>query len=282
MRPVNGIFLYWTGGLQQLFAMADGIDASVYDPLFRRAIETADRFTELSENTKDLPDSVAQLATLRAYLAKLQEEIRANPKATMTLDVRMAIAHSVNRFQTVLEREIGHLHTYVLEAKRGHSPVTLLHVVETLIDNKWLPYLSEFTRYNLDDAGTALVFDRFTACGYHTMRAVEDVARRYYQIVSGREHFTVKSSGEPVYLNLGQIANELTHILAKTNRSQASALKLIAPSLEALCEIYRNPLSHPEVVVLAESDAIDVFLKGIDLITTMIRDVVQRGPLAKP
>jgi hypothetical protein len=41
--------------------------------------------------------------------------------------------------------------------------------------------------------------------------------------------------------------------------------------------MYRNPLSHPEIVTLEEDDAIEVFHTGIDVIVKMVRDVMAGG-----
>lgn len=277
MRPVNGIFLYWLGGLQQLFAMADNVDISAYDPLFQRSIEIIDRFVDTPQNAQQLPDSVGQANAIRAILLMVQRLARENPRLRTTLRMRLDIAHAVNAFQTILERELAHTHTYILEQRRGYSPETLIGT-ERLISPAVLPWLSEFTIYNLKDAGAALVFDRFTACGYHVMRAVEDTARRYYVLVTSRPSVRRKNNGELHYHTLGQVAHELSDFVAALKPKPVGKLGLITPTLEALCEIYRNPLSHPEITVLDEDEAIDVFNKGIDVISTMVRDVLVGNP----
>jgi len=38
-----------------------------------------------------------------------------------------------------------------------------------------------------------------------------------------------------------------------------------------------TPLSHPEIVKLEEDEAIDVFNKGLDVISTMVRDALAGG-----
>lgn len=277
------MFLYWTGGLQQLFAMADGVPASTYDRLFQMAIGILERFVGTTENLNDLPDSVAQAHVILQWLLQIIGTYNQRPETMMVSELRIRIAHEVNAFQTILDRELGHAHTYVLEGKRGHSPSTLVQSRQ-LLDKKLLPYLSEFTLYNIEDAGTSLVFDRFTACGYHIMRAVEDTTRRYFELVTGRATITI-DNGKTEYKNLGQMANELDHVLVsikKGKQVKLGALGLVAPVLQALCETYRNPLSHPEIVVLEEELAIDVFTKGIDVISTMVRDALKGGPQFSP
>jgi hypothetical protein len=142
-----------------------------------------------------------------------------------------------------------------------------------------MPYLSPFTLANLQDAGAALAFDHFTSCGFLTMRAVEDTARRYYELVTGKAAAGLRSDNQRWYLTLGQIAFKLNEHLPilKAAHTPLGKLSLVIPTLAALCEIYRNPLSHPEIVKLEEDDAVDVFHKGIDVISTMVRDVSAGG-----
>jgi hypothetical protein len=230
-------------------------------------------FSKNEHNRERLPGSVEAASDLVNALLKYYDDSE-NDKAT--IKTAEELKDRLYDFRTILKRDVKRLNTYILEPKRGYSADTLMPASSSLIDRTLLPYLSEFTRYNLDDAGTALVFDRFTACGYHTVRAVEGTARRYYELVTARP--TIKPNGD--YLTLGQIANELDHVSAayKAKRGQSGQLKLITSTLDALCEIYRNPLSHPEIVVLEEGDAIDVFNSGIDVITKMVRDAIKGGP----
>jgi len=111
------------------------------------------------------------------------------------------------------------------------------------------------------------------------MRAVEDTARRYFELVSGTWSEGMTANKERWFLTLGQIAFKLNERLTKLRSAKDSTGKLgmIVPTLTALCEIYRNPLSHPEIVKLDEDGALEVFGKGIDVISTMIQDVLAGG-----
>jgi hypothetical protein len=276
MRPVNGYFLYTLGSLSQLFAMADNITVSTYNPIFLQSIAMLDSFKSNEQNKRNLPDSVMRAEALWNLLGALMEAARHNPDSLMYPQLRFNIAHTLNKFQTSLETELGRAHTFILEEKRGHAPATLFKNVEKILPAKVLPYLSFFTLTNLQDAGAALAFDHFTSTGFHTMRAVEDTGRRDYELVTGNPAITEYPNGDRTYLTLGQISWKLTNeVLPKTKA--VGKLKLIVPTLSALCEIYRNPLSHPEIVALDEDEALDVFGKGIDVISTMVRDIIAGG-----
>ncbi len=280
MQPVNGYFLYNLGSIASLFAMADGYLFSIYDPNISKAIQLLTNFRDAEQNIRNLPDSVEGATALINVLEVIRNGYRENPNTVTTIAVRMAIVHWTNRFQTLLAQELGKAHVFILEEKHGYSPSTLINAINKLIPARVFPYLSDFTVSNLQDASAALAFDHFTSSGFHTMRAVEDTSRRYFELVTGNPAAGTRSDNKRRYLALGEIAFKLNELLPKLKSAHTPVgkLPLIAPTLAALCEIYRNPLSHPEIVKLEEDDALDVFNKGIDVISTMVRDVIAGGP----
>lgn len=280
MQAVNGYFLYVLGQIAGLFAMADGVAARVFDPVIERSINLLSDFRKNEQNIANLPDSVDRAFEIVTILQYVRGEYLRLPNTLMVERVRLTIAHSVNRFQTALEQELGRAHTYIIEEKRGYSPRILVDEIKKIIPRRVLPYLSLFTVTNLQDAGAALAFDHFTSCGFLTMRAVEDAARYYYEFISGVPASGVDSNGDRWFLTFGQIAWKLTHDVLpdlKTAHTPTGKLGLIVPVMSELNEIYRNPLAHPEIVKLDEDDAIDVFNKGIAVISDMVRDVMAGG-----
>jgi hypothetical protein len=279
MQPVNGYFLYTLGSIANLFGMADGVLLSIYDPTISQAIRLLTNFRDTEQNIRNIPDAVDGAANLVQVLEFYRNGYRQNPNVVTNPDIRMPLVHSVNRFQTLLEQELGKAHTFILEEKRGHTPATLIKAVTKLISPRVLPYLSHFTLINLQDASAALVFDHFTSCGFQTMRAVEDTTRRYYELVTGKPAQGTRRGNKRWYLPFGEMAFNLDKLLPRLRGAHTplGQLPLIVPTLAALCQIYRNPLSHPEIVKLDEDDALDVFNKGIDVISTMVRDVMAGG-----
>ena len=281
MQPVNGYFLYTLGSIANLYAMTDGVFASTYDPYITGAVRLLTSFKDAEQNIKNLPDSVDGAMSLIGVLQWIRDGYQQTPNALMNINVRMAIAHATNRFQTLLAQELGKVHTYILEDKRGYSPKILVREIQKILPPKVFPYLSSFTVANLQDAGAAMAFDHFTSCGFLTMRAVEDTARYYYELVSGAPASGIDNNNERWFMTFGQIAWKLDHNILAALRIAHTAtgkLPLIVPAMAALNEIYRNPLAHPEIVQLEEDDAIDVFNKGIAVISDMVRDVLAGGP----
>jgi hypothetical protein len=257
VQPVNGYFLYTLGSVANLFAMTDGVLASAYDGYVSNAIRLLTAFKDAEQNIRNLPDSVDGSIALIEVLQWIRTGYQQTPNVLMNVNVRMAIAHATNRFQTLLAQELGKSHTYILEEKRGYSPKILVREIAKVLPKQVLPYLSAFTVTNLQDAGAAMAFDHFTSCGFLTMRAVEDVSRYYYELISGSPASGVNRNDERWFLTFGQIAwklgNEILPNL-RTTHTPTGKLGLVVPTMAALNEIYRNPLAHPEIVQLEEDD----------------------------
>jgi hypothetical protein len=210
VQPVNGFFLFRLGSIANLFGMVDGALLSIYDPLFATAENLLREFESQEQNQRHLPDAITRAIELRILLQFCRGLGINKPTTPVHVDLRMRIVHALNAFQTALEQNLGNAHTFILEEKRGYAPKVLLTSIADVLPRKAFPYLSHFTLTNLQAAGAALVFDHFTSSGFLVMRAVEDVARQYYELVTGIPCVTQKQqTGERTYLTLGQIAWKL-------------------------------------------------------------------------
>lgn len=194
--------------------------------------------------------------------------------AYFSSNVRNALAD----FYGDLALELGGLPVYFATQKRGYDRDVLINAAEELLDESDRVFLSPFTVTDLRKAGACLMFDLFTACGFHAGRAVETVARRYYELVFAQVAARAGKHG-PEPLGLGALAMELSDRFTnlKKAKTETGLLGLIATTLERIARIYRNPIMHPEVV-LNEKDAIRIFNETINAISTTIDDVRTGGP----
>jgi hypothetical protein len=273
MKRVNPRRLYLFGlRFRSLLDLRVGISVEDNGLLLRVGLASLRSFIVDDDFGERAPNATNAAKDIIAYINRNLLEF---PKMEISAGWKELIDKELARFESALEIDIDALPIFLLEEKRGLNPKTLLSTVEKLIPKAVTPYLSAFAMANLQDASASLVFDHFTSSGFHTMRAVEDVARYYYELMTGTSPVTI-TNGERSYLTLGQIAWKLDReVLVKLppTRSPTRHLKFVVPMLAALCEMYRNPLSHPEIVKLDEDEGIDVFNKGIDVISTMVRDV---------
>ncbi len=184
------------------------------------------------------------------------------------------IRDALNEFQVDLANELEKMPLYYTTAKRGYSVNLLVDQAEKVLSAAEIEYLSQLTINDIREAGGCLMFDRFTAAGFHATRAVEAVARPYYTLMSGREPFNRKGQT----LNLGTLVDYLQSRLneLKTAKQSTGLLGVVVPSLDRIREIYRNPIMHPEMT-LQEDDAIDVFDLVKSAITHMTKDVRNGG-----
>ena len=136
--------------------------------------------------------------------------------------------------------------------------------------------LLDLTLDDIAEAGRCLLLERHTAAGFHTMRALEAVARGYFRFVFNDEPIN-KNNKRP--LGLGEIASNLSKYKTKLESSniETGALDYIIPILDHLTSIYRNGIMHPELT-LSEDLAIDVFDNAKSAIAAMLRDIRAGGP----
>ena len=198
------------------------------------------------------------------------------------------IVNYFRSFEEAFRHELAKVPSYVLEEKRGFGVRTLVDRAYKIISTKNHPYLSEFAQHNIGEAGRCFVFDCFTATGYHSTRAVEDVARSYYTLVTERRPYDVRN-GNLYFHGMGKITNELRDVLTSIKSSTAKHLLKAATGnlgsvvafLEQICLVYRDPLSHPDIIALDEDGAADVFFQCVEAISSMLNDVRERSPHVK-
>lgn len=102
----------------------------------------------------------------------------------------------LREFETALKLDLGALPVFVLENKRGYSArqfigVTGARVVLSKENQNLLPPPS---LEDIDHAGKCLIHEQYTAAGFHTMRAIEAIARCYYKTVTGQDPIDAKNN----------------------------------------------------------------------------------------
>ena len=275
MRPVNGFFLFDLGQVWQLTWLAPGMDIQPHLPLLGRAHFMLELFVNHTDNQNDLPSSVYEASELMKTLKAIIQR----PTEKITFEDQNIIQHILLRFRAILNSELGKTFTFVVEEKRGFNSATLWRNPLKLFSGEIAPLLSDFVTTNFDEAAKCLLLDRHTAVGFHVMRAVECVARRYYELVTNNLPPYKNKYGDEYFKQLGNILQELRDkhdLLQKTSQSVGS-LGLSVGNLEPLRKLYRNPLSHPEIETLDQDQAIDALFQATNVISLMILDVKKGG-----
>jgi hypothetical protein len=138
-----------------------------------------------------------------------------------------------------------------------------------------IEYLSPRTIADVRGAGRCIAFDEHTAAGFHAVRAVESVARCYYELVLDKSSAKASPSG-PKPKRLYDLIDELNDKAEKMPNPLEHPLGMISGDLNRIRAVYRNPIMHPEMV-LNDDQAIRVFNITTDVISAMIADVLTGG-----
>jgi hypothetical protein len=274
MREVagNGAVIFELGTIWQLTRLPIG---ELGDSIIAIAhcIDVLKGFASVDVNQKDLPHSVGQAILIAGKL----EQLIQGETPTITSGGRDIFIYDIMQLRTLLFSELGKLTIIILEDIRGYSANALWKNPSCLVADNVAPYLSVFVHQNIRDAAKCLVLNCATAAGFHAMRSVEQVTRIYYELVTGNSHKYTDSSGKEREKGLGTLAQELVDKYTslernKPNRLPSGNLGIIGPMIKGLCKLYRDPLSHPDIITLDDSQAITSFVQSIEVISLVVLD----------
>lgn len=173
------------------------------------------------------------------------------------------IISSLNGFEVVFTSEISVADAYFVVGKRGLDTLKLVSEGEILF-NPDLPKKVPQAVHDLREAGKCLAFELGTAAGFHLLRAVESVVRRYWEIATGHRP-------KPKQRNLGVYLDAM-------RRLEVGDSKIIA-ALTQIKDLHRNVIMHPEenldvndaVALLGiANSAIDAMLKTLPIIVQQV------------
>jgi len=149
------------------------------------------------------------------------------------------IHESLTLFENVFRTELNYVHAYEISDKGIFSTTKLMNSAdEGLGDAK--KRMSKLAISDAQAAGRCLALDLPTACGFHSLRALEAVIVDY---------IVRKTGAKPTKRDLGEYVRAL---------NDNGADQDVTSTIDQLRRIQRNPLMHPEHE-LDEPTAIRVF-----------------------
>ncbi len=143
---------------------------------------------------------------------------------TVTMQQKLVV------FKTVLEAEFLTAATYLVTPRRGYDIAALIERAEVIFPDELLRKVP-IVLFDLREAGKCIAFDLGTAAGFHLLRALETVLRRYWDVV-------MEGQPLPTNRNLGNYIREM-------EQAQKGDPKVLA-SLRQIKDHHRNELVHPE------------------------------------
>lgn len=177
-----------------------------------------------------------------------------------------SIMAKVEQFRTVLIADLRIAASFTVTRSGIFDVSQLVNCARNVLPAAAFVAVSEDVLKEIDDAGRCLAFNLPTACGFHAMRAVERVIKRYLgDFFSGEE--IAKMS------NWGQYLAALEQRLQSENEPKPTKESIAL--LRQIKEIYRNPVIHPERT-LSPEEAATLFHSTVAAINRVTTEVAER------
>lgn len=265
MREVFGHGLFDLGSIWQIARLPVGPLSDESRLVIYHCINVLRGVATDKNNMKDMPHAIGHIG----FIATKLENLLKDKEAIITPEGRDIYIYDVSTLRTLLFSEMAKLSIILLEEKRGYS-VSALWKNQFALMSRGVPrHLSKFVKSNLIESAKCLVLNCYTAVGFHAMRSIEHVSRKYYQLVKGKA--PIKPNGDS--MGLGSIAQEFIDL-----KNSSDDLGIIGSIIKGLCKKKRDPLAHPEIVALKEDEAMDTFIDALQIIAKVVEDAKTQGP----
>ncbi len=201
-------------------------DLEVWVPSIEAENILSNLFHNESVLTPAMRSSIPSANALRRHLGTLMNKDLGEEVTASEIQMLNGL---IAQFEPVLTGELSVADAYYVEEKPPYSTVRLMTEGECLFPPDLADKVPEAVA-DMKEAGKCLAFELATACGFHTMRAMECVLRRYWSTVT-------KNKPHPRQRNLGVYLNKL-------EEGGHGPPKVIA-ALRQIKDLHRNELNHP-------------------------------------
>jgi hypothetical protein len=189
------------------------------------------------------------------------EEHKKNTQNQQVLTLNFEEAGRLSQIMSDIRKtflaESNGIFAYVTTDKRFEIK-KLAEQMSSLFSPKVFDLLPEIAKYDFEEAGKCIVYERATASAFHILRGTEAVLKLYY-----KKYFR-KSGDNKTW---GQLLNEL-----KTKSKGKKPTLTTINHLNNLRESFRNPTSHPEKIYDI-NETQDLLGICIDVINRMIIEI---------
>lgn len=215
-------------------------------------------------------------------LDSLKAKYEANPATlwgevfTGTADHRKLI-DLITQLEVQLMNELDALPIWFVTARRAYSVDVLINNAEKILDPGSVSLLSPRSLKDIREAGRAIAFELPTAAGFHSVRAVEGVARGYYAAIGGLR----PTDDAPLGPGTNEIRNQRDALQAAGKIDKEDLIHIVIETLARLNNVYRKPIAHPDMILELPA-AMSVFDSAKCAIELMLEDAQKKhtaGPI---
>lgn len=147
------------------------------------------------------------------------------------------LAETATKLENVLESQLSDLKTYMVSQTEWFSVSTLVEQGDELIPSSVRQIISDYAKHEMRQAGKCIAFNLPSAAGFHIIRALEDVLRKYYDEATG-------GKARPKNESMGVLIAEL--------EKEQNSNKVILAALKQIKDLHRNPYIHDVVLTMKE------------------------------
>ena len=163
----------------------------------------------------------------------------------------------IEAFETVLSNDMPEMSAFAVAQIGILRTDDLINRAYRQIAEPLRLLLQQKAEDDISEAGKCLAFRLSTASSFHACRAIETGIDQYYEALTGE---TYKVSAQGGNNNWGAKTDALV---------KADAEEKITEFLTHIRKQYRNPVTHPDVVV-DEHEAVDLFGASLSAISMML------------
>jgi len=194
---------------------------------------------------------------LRLLRDKFIEELESQPNLSRSLTKEEAVElrNLMSKIRDVFSAEVEGVFAFITSEKR-YDINRLLNNISLIFSPDTFNKLPEIAKYDFQEAGRCIAFERPTAAAFHILRATEDVLRIYYKKYIRKD---------PSIKNWGVLTNELKN----KNRGKKPE-KVTINHLDNIRESFRNPTQHPDKIYDIQ-EVQDLLGLSIDIVNRMIK-----------
>jgi hypothetical protein len=255
MLDFNAYLLFYVGTcVRQLSNIKGGAKVSAWATVLVEGRSGLQAFVSDKQHASMFPRSIKHalivLAGIRSMIPDLtpgtmfQDRMISGPEAS-DLETNLILLASA------LGEESEKAYVVVLQKQRAFDLHTLIEAISTAFDSAVWDKLSDFSKREIKESGRCLALERYTASGFHMLRAVENETRDC-AILIGRALPTRRDFNDYI----------------KILKDSGADARLVSV-LDNVRSLERNPLVHPEDW-LSQDDAVNIFCIALAVFSRLI------------